>query len=72
MAQLDLPANAIGAAIAQVTRDANQAAIAAGGSASSQRLTDLSEEPVPYMENGAMRLRVKVVGELATLGETST
>ncbi len=53
-------------ALAKVTALAEQAAVAAGGDPASLKVTDVSETPVPYMDEGAMRLRVKVVGALAS------
>ncbi len=51
-------------ALAQVTAEAERAAVAAGGDPASLTVVDVSETPVPYMEEGAMRLRVKTVGAL--------
>jgi len=55
-------------AVAQVTAQAKRAAITAGADANSLKVVDMDEVPVPYMENGAVRLRVKTVGELASIG----
>jgi len=53
-------------AVASVAAQAERAAVVAGGDPASLKVVDVSETPVPYMENGAMRLRVKVVAALAT------
>jgi N-methylhydantoinase A/oxoprolinase/acetone carboxylase beta subunit len=52
-------------AIAQVTRAAREKAVAAGADASTIRAIDVEETAIPYMDEGATRLRVKVIGELA-------
>ncbi|MEP3420958.1 MAG: hydantoinase/oxoprolinase family protein [Erythrobacter sp.] len=52
-------------ALAMVTAEAEKAAIAAGGDPQGLQVVDVTETPVPYMDEGAMRLRVKVVGTLA-------
>jgi N-methylhydantoinase A/oxoprolinase/acetone carboxylase beta subunit len=83
-------ANAIGAAIAQVSgevdqvysyeqlgrdvaldrarADATSKAVSAGASAESIRIVDVEELPLQYLPGGAVRVRVKAVGELAGLG----
>ncbi len=55
------------AAMAIVTDAARTAAIAAGANPGAIRTTEIDETPIPYMEDGATRLRVKVVGEIAGL-----
>ena len=52
-------------AIAQVTDAATQRAVKAGADASTIRAVDIEETAVPYMDEGATRVRVKVIGELA-------
>ena len=53
-------------AIAQITRAATQRAVTAGADASTIRAVDIEETAVPYMDEGATRVRVKVIGDLAT------
>ena len=53
-------------AIAHVTDEAVRTALAAGVAKESVRTADIEETPIPYMEEGATRVRVKVVGELAS------
>lgn len=53
-------------AIRQVTNDAKEKAIQAGADAASLVAVDIDETAIPYMDEGATRLRVKVVGDLAT------
>ncbi len=55
-------------AMAKVEAEAKRSAVLAGAAAETLKVVDVDEAPVPYMEKGAMRLRVKVVGELASLG----
>ncbi len=52
-------------AIASVTRAATQRAVNAGADIKTIRAVDIEETPVPYMDEGATRVRVKVIGELA-------
>ena len=52
-------------AIAEVTQAATQRALKAGADAKTIRTVDIEETAVPYMDEGATRLRVKVIGELA-------
>lgn len=83
-------ANAIGAAIAQVSgevdqvysyeqlgrdaaldrarTDATNKAIAAGADAASVHIADVEELPLQYLPGGAVRVRVKAIGELAGWG----
>ena len=51
------------AAIAKVTEAARQRAIVAGAVPSTLRVADIEETAVPYMEAGATRVRVKVIGD---------
>lgn len=53
------------AAIAQATQEAELAAIGAGATRDSLRVVEIEEFPMPYMENSAVDLRVRVVGDLA-------
>lgn len=52
-------------AIAEVTHAAREKALAAGADPASIRAIDIEETAIPYMDDGATRLRVKVIGELA-------
>lgn len=52
-------------AIALVTKSATERAVKAGADAATIRAVDIEETAVPYMDEGATRLRVKVIGELA-------
>lgn len=52
-------------AIALITRTATQRAVKAGADAATIRAVDIEETAIPYMDEGATRLRVKVIGELA-------
>ena len=52
-------------AIAQITQAATDRAVKAGADASTIRAVDIEETAVPYMDEGATRVRVKVIGELA-------
>ena len=83
-------ANAIGAAIAQVSgevdqvysyeqlgrdaaldrarADATSRAVAAGADAATVHIADVEELPLQYLPGGAVRVRVKAIGELAGLG----
>lgn len=83
-------ANAIGAAIAQVSgevdqvysyeqlgrdvalerarTDATNKAIAAGADGATVQIADIEELPLQYLPGGAVRVRVKAIGELAGLG----
>ena len=55
-------------AIQVVTRAATQRAIQAGAEASTVQAVDIEETAIPYMDEGATRLRVKVIGDLAAQG----
>jgi hypothetical protein len=83
-------ANAIGAAIAQVSgevdrifsyeklgreqalkdarAEAEQGAIAAGAAGGTVKIVDVEELPLQYLPGGAVRVRVKAVGDLALKG----
>lgn len=83
-------ANAIGAAIAQVSGEVDQVysyeqlgrevaldrartaatdkAIAAGADEATVKIADIEELPLQYLPGGAVRVRVKAIGELAGLG----
>ncbi|MEO0466162.1 MAG: hydantoinase/oxoprolinase family protein [Pseudomonadota bacterium] len=54
-------------ALADVTKAATDVAVSAGAVPASIRTTDLEETIIPYMDNGAARVRVKVVGDVASL-----
>jgi len=53
-------------AIEQVTAVAKQRAQQAGANRASIRTVDMEETAVPYMDEGATRVRVKVVGDIAS------
>jgi N-methylhydantoinase A/oxoprolinase/acetone carboxylase beta subunit len=55
-------------AIASATEEARRAAIEAGATAASLRVVEVEELPLAYVPGGAVRLRVKVTGELALTG----
>ncbi|MCR9268508.1 MAG: hydantoinase/oxoprolinase family protein [Hyphomonadaceae bacterium] len=60
------------AAIAELTQEARDRALGAGAAAESLRTVDIEETEVPYMGQDTMRLRIKVIGDLAvTSAETS-
>lgn len=52
-------------AIAAATEEARRAAMEAGATAVSLRVVEVEELPLAYVPGGAVRLRVKVTGELA-------
>jgi len=52
-------------ALAQITQAATERAITAGADPDTIRAVDIEETAVPYMDEGATRVRVKVIGELA-------
>ncbi len=57
-------------ALVQVTDDATSKAIAAGAEPASIRRVDVEETAVPYMDEGATRLRVKVIGDIGSPEKT--
>jgi len=52
-------------ALKKVTQAATDKAVSAGADISTIRAVDIEETAIPYMDEGATRLRVKVIGELA-------
>jgi hypothetical protein len=50
-------------AIEKATEEARLSAMAAGADPDSLKVIDVSELPLAYMPGGAVRLRVKVVGD---------
>lgn len=52
------------AAIAQVKSQAINQAVAAGANADSLRLADIEETSIPYMDDGNIKIRVKVIGDI--------
>lgn len=56
------------AAIAELTRDAETRALNSGAEQESLRVVDIEETEVPYMGQETMRVRVKVIGDLAFQG----
>ncbi|MEO1221428.1 MAG: hydantoinase/oxoprolinase family protein [Pseudomonadota bacterium] len=57
------------AALERAKQQAKDVAVSAGGSVSTIRVTEIEETPIPYMDDGVTRIRVKVVGDLAGLSE---
>ena len=57
-------------AIALVTNSAKDKAVQAGADASSLKTVDVEETAVPYMDEGATRLRVKVIGDLGGIAKS--
>lgn len=55
------------AALAVVTEAACEVACAAGAAPGSLRVTDIEEIALPYMDDGATRVRAKVVGDVNAL-----
>lgn len=55
-------------AIEQVKRAATDKAVKAGADVSSIKAVDIEETSIPYMDEGATRVRVKVIGDLAAGG----
>tara|TARA_R110000824_G_scaffold191935_3_gene373805 strand:- start:17231 stop:18796 length:1566 start_codon:yes stop_codon:yes gene_type:complete len=53
--------------ITEATEAARQIAVEAGAERASVRVTEIEETPIPYMDEGATRVRVKVVGDVAAL-----
>ncbi|MEO0754494.1 MAG: hydantoinase/oxoprolinase family protein, partial [Pseudomonadota bacterium] len=56
------------AALDEVTAAATDVAVSAGAASDTLRTTDVEETVIPYMDDGAARIRVKVVGDVASLG----
>ena len=54
-------------AIAKSTQEAKAKAVLAGADGDSLRVLDVEETPMSYMDDNAVRLRIKVVGELKQL-----
>ncbi|MEM9530750.1 MAG: hydantoinase/oxoprolinase family protein [Pseudomonadota bacterium] len=52
-------------ALAAVTRDATARAVAAGADPATIRRADVEETAIPYMDEGATRVRIKVIGDVA-------
>ena len=52
-------------AIAAATEEARQAAVASGAAAQSLRVVEVEELTLAYVPGDAVRLRVKVTGDLA-------
>lgn len=59
------------AALEQVTAEATEIALAAGADAATIRVADVEETSISYMAGNTMRLRVKVVGEIAAMQATA-
>lgn len=60
------------AAIEQVKREAIANALAAGAAEHSLRVADIEETAIPYMDDGNTRVRVKVIGDVASLDAKTT
>jgi N-methylhydantoinase A/oxoprolinase/acetone carboxylase beta subunit len=58
-------------AIFQVTEQAIKVAVSSGAKPDTIRVIDIDEVAIPYLEGGATRIRVKVVGELAIIHQGS-
>ena len=56
-------------AVDRAKDQARQVAISAGGATDTMRVTEIEETPIPYMDDGVTRIRVKMVGDLAGLLE---
>lgn len=54
-------------AIAEVSDEARQLAVAAGAATSSIRIADIEETSISYMADGSTKLRIKAVGDIAGL-----
>ena len=54
-------------ALAQTKQAAIEVAVTAGADNNSIRITEIEETPIPYMDEGATKVRVKVVGDVAKL-----
>lgn len=52
-------------AIASVTHAATERAVRAGADVKTVKAVDIEETTIPYMDEGATRVRVKVIGDLA-------
>ena len=55
------------AAIEQVKKEATANALSAGANLESLRVADIEETAIPYMDDGNTRVRVKVIGDVASL-----
>ncbi|MBT8442697.1 MAG: hydantoinase/oxoprolinase family protein, partial [Gammaproteobacteria bacterium] len=58
-------------AVEQVTAEATRIALAAGADAETIRVADVEETSVSYMSGNTMRLRVKVVGDIAAIQDAA-
>ena len=56
-------------AVKVVTAEATAKAVAAGADPATIRVADIEETAIPYMDEGATRLRIKVVGDIAALNK---
>ena len=54
-------------AVAQVTAEATGTALAAGADGDTVRVADIEETSISYMADNTVRLRVKVVGDIAAI-----
>ena len=54
-------------AIEQVASEARQRAVQAGADAESLTVADVEETSIPYMDDGMFRVKVKVIGDIASL-----
>ena len=58
-------------AIAQVSAEARDIAVAAGASAATLRIADIEETSIAYMADGTTKLRIKAVGDIAGIHATN-
>ena len=54
------------AAIEMATNEAKENAIAAGAVSATLKVVDIEDHPMPYMQNDAVNVRIRVVGDLDT------
>ena len=60
------------AALDAARQEARERAVAAGADAGSLQIVDLEEMPLAYMPGGAVRIRVKVVGDLKRIASATS
>jgi N-methylhydantoinase A/oxoprolinase/acetone carboxylase beta subunit len=56
-------------AVERAKQQAHEVAVRAGGARDTIRVSEIEETPIPYMDDGVTRIRVKVVGDLAGFSE---
>lgn len=57
-------------ALERAKRQAQDVAVSAGGMSATARVTEVEETPIPYMDDGVTRIRVKVVSDVAQIGQS--